>query len=120
MLVDSIAQKDMKKSVDSLRRLIESQVAVQMILYMISRQLRLILSAKLYLDKGYSQRMIKDKMGIRYDFIISKLITQSRNFSLESIKTAIILASKLDVDLKHSRVDEELGIEKLIVEIINS
>lgn len=120
VLVDSIAQKDMKKSIDSLRNLIGSQVAVQMILHMIGRQLRMILNAKLYLDKGYSQRMIKDKMGIRYDFIINKLISQSRNFTLDEIKKAIILASKLDIDLKHSRIDEELGIEKLIVEIINS
>lgn len=117
-LVDLIAQRNMRDSINNLRNLVESGVAIQMIVYMINRQLRLIFSAKVYLDKGYSQRLIKEKMGIRYDFIVGKLILQSKNFTIDEIKLAIIKSSDLDLNIKLGKIDEEIGLEKLVVEII--
>lgn len=116
-LVDLLGQKRLKESMDSLVKLLQAQIAPQMILHMISRQFRLIYMAHLYLEKGYSQSVIKEKIGIKHDFIINKLIAQSRNFDTESLEAVLKKCAALDEDLKLTRIEERLGLEKLLVEI---
>ncbi|MDO5707383.1 MAG: DNA polymerase III subunit delta [Andreesenia angusta] len=116
-LVDSLGERNIKSAIENLENMLKTGGVVPIILHMISRQFRLIYMTKIYKNEGYSQTMIKNKMNIRYDFIMNKLINQSKNFRLESLKKIIEDCAKFDFELKTGRIDENLGLEKLIVSI---
>ena len=118
-LVDAIADKNLSKSVRNLENMLESGGVVPVILHMIARQFRMIYSVKLYINRGYTQGAVRDKMNIRYDFIMNKLVKQSRNFSVESLEKAIKDCADLDLEMKTGKIEERLGLEKLIIKIEN-
>lgn len=84
------------------------------ILYMITRQFRLILQTKLLVEKHQDRQAISSKLKIA-PFIVDKNIKQARCFTVEKLKQALKNCYDAEVDLKTGRMDLELGIELLIV-----
>lgn len=117
LLVDTLGQKQLNRSIEMLNELLNSGVPAQKILYMIIRQLRLLLVTSSCIERGYSQNSIKEKTGIRFDFIIKKLMSQSRNTSEKQVVKWLDYCLDLDRNLKQSLEDERFGIEKLFVKI---
>lgn len=98
-LTDGIGQKNRKKALETLHQLIESGEDLHRTLYMVMRQLRIILSVKDLASKGMSQGEITSKLK-EHPFVISNTITQARNFSFDQLKRAYELLIIMDTKLK--------------------
>lgn len=116
-LIDYISQNNTSKAIELFNDMILSGEAVQLILYMIVRQVRLLLVSKLLEQKGYSIKAIGQKINVYHNFIIQKLITQGKRFTEDELIYYLNKCMKVDKDIKTGKMDAGLGVEVLIVEL---
>ena len=115
-LLTCITKKDSESALKIFNEMYISNEPVQRILFMIIRQLRLVLSYKLYKDKGYSEASIQEKLGIKpYEF--KKISSQSNNFTESQIRDALEYILETDIKQKTSSQDEKLAVEMLIINL---
>lgn len=117
-LVENIGVKD-SGIITKYNQLLEAGTANQIIIYMLIRQLRLMLGVILYLEKGYREKQIKEKMGIKFDFIFTKLIRQGKALTKEKIFIGLEKLLEIDVKIKQTSLDETILVEKFLVEMEN-
>ena len=116
-LVDYISQKNTSKTIELFNEMLLSGEAAQKIMYMIIRQMRLLLASKLLREKGYDVKTIGQKINIYHNFIIQKLISQGTVFSEKELIRGLEKCRDTDRDMKTGKIDPKLGMEILIVEL---
>lgn len=84
------------------------------ILFMITRQFRLILQTKLMLDKGNDKKEIASILKIP-PFVLEKNIKQAQRFNIKQLKQALGQCLEVEVSMKTGKMDINLGIELLII-----
>lgn len=84
------------------------------ILFMITRQFRLILQTKTLSEQKMEHRNIASKLDIPI-FVIDKYIKQANKFSNMQIKTALKDCLDIEIQARNGKIDLVLGIELLIV-----
>lgn len=114
-LVDGIGQKRCDIALNVFNEMILENEPLQLILFMIIRQFRLIYKAKLLEDKGYSQGDIARKLSINL-FIAKKVISQGKNFSISELESALEKSLNTEENIKQGNMDAKLAAEMLIVQ----
>lgn len=118
-LLDSINKKDSDSALKIFNEMHLSNEPVQRIIFMIIRQLRIILIYKLYKIKGYTDGEIQEKLKIKpYEF--KKISNQAYNYSENQLKSALDNILELDIKQKTSSHDEKLALEILIMNLCYS
>lgn len=67
------------------------------LLYMITRQFRILMQVRQALDNGHSQREMANHLKL-HPFVVQKCLSQVKNFNLDALK--IILEELIDIDRK--------------------
>ena len=116
-LIDYTSQKNTSMAIEMFNEMILSGEATQLVMHMIIRQMRLLLTSKLLNEKGYSMKVIGQKINVYHNFIIQKLLTQGRGFTEEELITGLKKCRDTDRDIKTGKIDAKLGMEMLIVEL---
>ncbi|MFW6148461.1 MAG: DNA polymerase III subunit delta [Atribacterota bacterium] len=113
--VDAIGERKTKLALKLLEKLAENEYHPLSLLAMISRQIKLILRAKLYYG---NQEKLKGELHLP-PFVIDKLIQQSHKYKLEKLKN--IFRHLLDAErkLKTGYFNPVLVLEQLVIEITN-
>ena len=118
-LLSSINKKDSDSAMKIFNEMYISNEPVQRILFMIIRQLRIMLIYKLYKSKGYIDGEIQEKLKIKpYEF--KKISSQAYNYSEIQLKDALDNILELDIKQKTSSHDEKLALEILIINLCYS
>ena len=86
------------------------------ILYMIERQLRMMLHVKAMQREGKSQDQMATVLGAN-PYAIKKMIPQAMRLDEKDINRAIERCADTEEDSKSGRIDAQIGVELLIVEI---
>lgn len=113
-LVDGIGNKNYNQSIFMFNEMILSNEPPQLIIYMIIRQFRLLIMAKLLQSRGYSIGNISKKMGVP-NFVARKLISQSNNFNIDELKEGLKKCLESDKKIKKGEMDSKLAVEVLIM-----
>lgn len=114
-MVDAIGSKNTEKALDIYNNMLFAKNEPVAIMGMISRQFRLILKCKyLYMSKKYNYRQIAAELGMN-EFVAMKCFTQSKNFKLSTLMSAIEDCAKCDTDFRKGLVDIKIGIELIII-----
>lgn len=116
--LEALLSKDGDKSIGIFHELIGAKEPVQKILFMITRQYRLLASIKSYKEVGYGEKQIKDKTGIK-PFEYKKIASKSGLYSIKAINEGLKLILSTDVKQKTTSQDEVLLMEMLIVNLVN-
>lgn len=115
-LLASINKKDSDSALKIFNEMYISNEPVQRIIFMIIRQLRIMLIYKLYKIKGYADGEIQEKLKIKpYEF--KKISSQAYNYSEDQLKSALNNILQLDIKQKTSSHDEKLALEILIMNL---
>ncbi len=115
-LLSAIAEKNTGRAIEIYSNMKLRNEPVQRILYMISRQFRLLLGYRAYRSKGYSQKDIQDKLEIK-SFEFQKISRQAVQFDDVRLKEIVNAILKADIAMKTTSVDTDLTMEMLIIEI---
>ena len=81
---------------------------------MLAKEYRNLLISKDLYQKGYSNQKIKDNLGL-LDWQVDKLITNTYNYSINELENKLLDLTKLDYELKTSKIDKYLGLEMFIL-----
>ncbi|MDF2548128.1 MAG: holA [Anaerosolibacter sp.] len=114
-LVESIGEKNSEKALLMLSdMLLEGEPEIR-ILFMITRQFRLLYQIKLMESQGYTPMAIGPKLGLQ-QFVIKKYLKQTLNFDKNTLQKALYKCLETDHDIKKGKIPPRLGMELLISE----
>ena len=113
-LVGAIGNKKPEVALTIYNNLIMLKESPLMVLAMISRQLRLILQCKSLSSEGKTNGEIAQILGIR-DFVVRECLIQGKNFNEAMLKNAIANCLETDINIKTGKVNQETGVELLII-----
>lgn len=114
-LVDAIMSGRSIQAMQLLQGFLRDGQAPSYIIFMLARQLRLMVRTKSMLGSGMSDRFIQDRLKL-YGFALNKTIDQASRFSLPRLKTFYRHLLETDLSIKTSRYDESLAISLLVAE----
>jgi DNA polymerase-3 subunit delta len=114
--IDELSTRQRGAALQSLRRLIEDGQAATYLLFMIARQLRILLGVK----ELVAQRMRPDEIAAQLGqkpFVVRKAIEQARGFSDAELAQLHDRMLELDHATKTGRTEAETGLELLVAEL---
>lgn len=115
-LLNAISAKNGQEALRLFNELYIANNPALQILHMIVRQLRNMFSYKVLKEKGYSDKEVNSKMGLK-EFEFKKVAQQSKNFTTDQLERALLHCLETDRSLKTSPMDERLALEILITNL---
>lgn len=115
-LIDALGEKDLKSSLENLKKLIHSGESPILILSMVLRQLRLVWIGKDILKRGGREEEIRKKTKLP-PFVMKNYLKQVKMFSEGELKEAYDSIFALDLKFKSSQIDKERALELLIFKL---
>ncbi len=119
-MVDAILERNASKATRLLHLLEEEGSAPPYLLFMITRQLRMVIQAKDMLQQKHSTADMGHGLGITSDYVLQKVREQARAHSIEQLKTIYRKLLDTDLSIKTGRIKGdrgELALDLLICEL---
>lgn len=101
-LTDCLASRDFDGGARLLSDLLSSGDEPVAILAMIGMQFRRLYAARLAIDRRLGKSYVAEVCGVKYDFIIDKLMTAARGFTLPKLAECVRLCADTDYAMKSS------------------
>lgn len=114
-LMDALGQKNKKRALNLLDEMLRQGEPALVILYMIARQIRLILGAKKLAEKGYGPSEVAVQLKTKA-YAAETALGQARRFSEQELVEAFERLLEADLAIK-SGADPRLALELLLVGI---
>ena len=112
--VDSVIKRHIPEAVKMINDFKLLKIEPLILISMLAKEYRNILIAKDFYQKGYSSQKIKESLGL-LDWQLEKLINNTYNHSINELEDKLIELTKLDYELKTSKIDKYLGLEMFIL-----
>lgn len=116
-MVDAIVMHDQKKALDLYYDLLALKEAPMRILFLITRQFRILLEVKELTGKGYSSFDIAGKIKIP-EFAVRKNQSQAKRFSKEQILMALKDGAETEEKVKTGGLNDQIAVEIFIVKYV--
>lgn len=116
-MVDAILEFRAEQAERMLEHLFRSGVAPVYLLFMIARQVQLILRIKELSRKRMTNREMQGKLGITSEWVLKKTIDQSNRYSLSRLKDVYRKLLDTDISIKTGKMDPELALNILVAEL---
>ncbi len=113
-MVDAIVEKRPTVALRLLRHLEGSGAEGGYLFAMIVRQYRLIVQAHGLMKDGLSTHEIGQRVGIRSDFVLQRVLDQAQRYTLPRLKKAYRRLLEADVAVKRGLYDDKLALELLV------
>ena len=94
-LTDAISQKNKEKALELLEEQYQAGLSSEYLLFMLIRQIKILLQIKNELNKNLNSNKITEKLKL-HPFIIKKGIVQAKNFTLLDLKKALNELIRID------------------------
>jgi len=116
-LVDALGNRDGRKALSMLRRLMEFQ-DYYTIIGMMARQVRLLLQTREILDQGGGNQEVLNELKLyRTRFLVDLLIGQARRFTFAHLIHIQQTLLEMDEAVKTSQMGTELALEVFTIEL---
>lgn len=113
-MVNAIADKKQERALNLYYDLLALKEPPMRILFLIARQFNLLMQVKECRKKGYDNRTIAGKTGLR-DFIVGKYASQASRFELDALKEAVNACVETEESVKTGRLNDVMSVELLII-----
>lgn len=114
-LLDSIAARNGRKSMDMLHKLLDEQDALPLFFGLVNH-FRLVLQAREIYENGGRDETVAKVLGI-HPFRAKKITQQARTFSMAAWEQMYLRLQQLDLEIKTGRIEGELALETLVLEL---
>lgn len=113
-MVEAVALKQQKKALCYYYDLLALKEPPMRILYLLSRQFRLLLHVKELREKGLDRGAIAKAAGL-HPFVAGKCMQQSKSFSKEELRSIMEDAAQTEEMVKTGRLSDRMSVELFIV-----
>lgn len=117
-LVDAVGYRDTSTAVKVLEDMKLAGEPGLKILFMISRQFRLLYQSRQMKDLGYSSKAAAAKLRVQ-PFVAASVMKQASRFNADELKEALKACSDTDFRIKSGKIDQWLALELLIIGLGN-
>ena len=115
-MMDAIGGKDTAAAISVYNNMLAAKDSPFRVLKMLVRQLKLMLECKFLSEKGMAPKQIADELGL-LEMHARGYLEQSRNFKKVDLFNGLNACYKCDNDIKTGRIDDELGVELIILSL---
>lgn len=115
-LMDAIGQGEKKKALDYYDDLILLKEPPLRILYLISRQYRILLSISDMRKKGLPDAEIAQVAGVAR-FFLKRYDMQARRYSKKALLASLEACARTEQEIKTGLISDQLGVESIIVSL---
>ena len=119
-MVDAILERRADEAIRLLRQLKDEGSAPPYLLFMVTRQFRLVTQAKDLLQQHRKTDEIRYSLGINKDFVLQKTLKQAKAYSMERLREVYHKLLDTDIAIKGGRYKGdggELALELLVCEL---
>lgn len=113
-MVEAVAVRNQKKALDYYYDLLALKEPPMRILYLLSRQFKLLLQVKDLLGKGYDKSTVAKEAGV-HPFAAGKYMQQCRSFSDKELLAILEDAADTEEMVKTGRLSDRMSVELFIV-----
>ena len=113
-MVDAVAAKEQKKALDYYYDLLELKEPPMRILYLLTRQFKLLLEVKDLVGKRYDKSSIAKTVGL-HPFVAGKYMQQCRTFEKKELRNILEEAVDTEEMVKTGRLNDVMSVELFIV-----
>ncbi len=113
-MVEAVAAKQQKKALDYYYDLLALKEPPMRILYLLSRQFRLLLEVKELMKQGYDRSQIA-KTAKLHPFVAGKYMKQCKDFSRSQLISIMEVAALYEELVKTGRLNDRMSVELFIV-----
>jgi DNA polymerase-3 subunit delta len=103
-----------------LGQLMQDGMAPPQILFMISRQVRLMIQVKAMLKDKKSQSEIQTRLGLNNEFVWQKTLEQTNMYSFDRLKELYHKLLETDIAIKTGKYNDELALNILVAEMCST
>ena len=114
--IDAVIEGKPAKAINSLNWMLKSGSELGYIMYMLSRQIRLLILAKEAINNGMGQSAIGKRLGI-YNFPLKKTIDQEKRFTLFQLKDMHNKLLDADLSIKTGNMTEKSTLDVLVSQL---
>jgi DNA polymerase-3 subunit delta len=112
--VDALVEGRLSTGVRLVRRLRADGAGFAYINAMLARQLRMVVLAKEMLEARAKPQEIGERLGIRRDFLVQRVVRQAQRSSWPRLKALYRGLLDADLAIKRGQLDEELALDLLL------
>jgi len=116
-VIDALINRQRSPVVKLLHRLLNDGAAPAYLLFMITRQYRLMMQAKDMSTAKVPSAEIGERLSIRSDWALRKLLDQSRRYTVARLEADYRRILNTDISIKTGRYNAELALDMLIMEL---
>lgn len=116
-MVTAISEKQTKKALLLYYDLLQLKEPPMRILFLIARQMNLLLQVKQLKGKGYDNKSIGEKVGLP-PFIAGKNVTQASRFKERDLREAVVKCVEAEEAVKTGRLKDTVSVEMLILSVV--
>jgi DNA polymerase-3 subunit delta len=116
-MVDAILESKARLAQPALQQLLQAGLTPTYLLFMLSRQARMLIRAKEMIRQGKSALEIQDRLGISADFMWQKVSEQASGYSLGRLGELYHRLLETDLAIKTGKYQPELALSILVAEL---
>ena len=116
-MVDAIIEGRSARAASLLHLSLEEGAAAPYLLFMITRQLRLLVQSKELSMQRCRRAEIKSRLGISKDFILDKALEQGHHYSMERLEHVYRQLLETDRSIKRGLMKGEMALDLLIADL---
>ena len=113
-MVEAVATKQQKRALHYYYDLLALKEPPMRILYLLSRQFKLLMEEKDLSGRGYEKSQIAKTAGL-HPFVAGKYIKQCHSFSKEELRSIMEDAANMEEMVKTGRLNDRMSVELFIV-----
>ncbi len=116
-MVDAIVEFKADAAEKALQELLQGGAAPAYLLFMLSRQVRMIVRARDLRNQGKSETEIQNRLGLTSEFALGKTLEQAGRYSLPRLREVYHRLLEADLSIKTGKYDGELALNILVAEL---
>lgn len=116
-MVDAILDFKAGQAQQAIQQLLQMGMTPAYLLFMLSRQARMLVRAKELIKEGKSEVEIQDRLGLTSEFAWRKTAEQASRYSLERLKELYRRLLAADLSIKTGKYEAELALNILAAEL---
>ena len=113
-MVNAVAEHNQRRALDLYYDLLTLKEPPMRIMFLISRQFRILFHIRDMAAKGLDQQTMAKKAGIP-PFAVRKNVSQAKGFTMEQLKQALCDGAELEEAVKTGRMDDQMAVELFLM-----
>lgn len=113
-MVSAVSDKNQRKALDMYYELLALKEPPMRILFLLTRQYRLLFHVKALVQQGYGRKEIASKAGL-HPFVAGKYMDQARRFGIKELRQVMEEGAEIEQNVKTGLLSDNLAVELFIV-----